>query len=106
MTHLTRTPESRMMLFSGRSHPELADQVAAALGQELAPSSIYDFANGEIFVRYLESVANDAGVANPIGNAVKNSYATAVASGHGEDYVPMLSDWIAGLNGVSLADKS
>lgn len=56
MTHLTRTPESRMMVFSGRSHPELADQVAAALGQELAPSSIYDFANGEIFVRFLESV--------------------------------------------------
>ncbi|WP_293807679.1 NAD(P)-dependent oxidoreductase [uncultured Bosea sp.] len=56
-------------------------------------------------VRYLESVANEAGVANPIGNAVKNSYAAAVASGKGEDYVPMLSDWIAGLNGTSLADK-
>ena len=56
-------------------------------------------------VRYLESVANDAGVANPIGNAVKNSYAAAVASGKGEDYVPMLSDWIAGLNGTSLAGK-
>ena len=56
-------------------------------------------------VRYLESVANDAGVANPIGNAVKNSFANAVASGKGEDYVPMLSDWIAGLNGTSLAEK-
>ncbi|WP_377841202.1 NAD(P)-dependent oxidoreductase [Bosea sp. UC22_33] len=56
-------------------------------------------------VRYLESVANEAGVANPIGNAVKNSYAAAVASGKGEDYVPMLSDWIAGLNGTSLAGK-
>ncbi len=56
-------------------------------------------------VRYLESVANEAGVANPIGNAVKNSYAAAVASGKGEDYVPMLSDWIAGLNGTSIAGK-
>ena len=56
-------------------------------------------------VRYLESVANEAGVANPIGNAVKNSYAATVASGKGEDYVPMLSDWIAGLNGTSLAGK-
>ncbi|MCT4494178.1 NAD(P)-dependent oxidoreductase [Bosea minatitlanensis] len=56
-------------------------------------------------VRYLEGVANAAGVANPIGNAVKNSYATAVASGRGGDYVPMISDWIAGLNGVSLAGK-
>lgn len=56
-------------------------------------------------VRYLESVANAAGVANPIGNAVKNSFATAVAGGKGEDYVPMLSDWIAGLNGVSLTER-
>jgi len=53
-------------------------------------------------VRYLESVANAAGVANPVGNAVKNSFATAVAGGKGEDYVPMLSDWIAALNGTSL----
>lgn len=57
-------------------------------------------------VRYLEQVANAAGVANPIGNAVKNSYASAVAQGKGEDYVPMLSDWIASQNGVSLVQKS
>lgn len=56
-------------------------------------------------VRYLEGVANSVGVANPIGNAVKNAYATAVASGRGEDYVPMLSDWIASLNGVALAPE-
>jgi 3-hydroxyisobutyrate dehydrogenase-like beta-hydroxyacid dehydrogenase len=56
-------------------------------------------------VRYLESVANAVGMANPIGNAVKNSFAAAVASGKGEDYVPMLSDWIAGLNGTSLDGK-
>ena len=56
-------------------------------------------------VRYLESVANAAGIANPVGNAVKNSFAGAVANGKGEDYVPMLSDWIAGLNGVSLVKE-
>lgn len=56
-------------------------------------------------VRYLEQVANANGVANPIGNAVKNSYASAVAQGRGEDYVPMLSDWIAEQNGTSLAPK-
>lgn len=53
-------------------------------------------------VRYLESVANAAGVPNPIGNAVKNSFASAVAAGKGEDYVPMLSDFIAERSGVSL----
>lgn len=56
-------------------------------------------------VRYLEGVANAAGIANPIGNAVKNSYASAVANGRAEDYVPMLSDWIASQNGVSLTKK-
>jgi len=56
-------------------------------------------------VRYLESVANAAGVPNPVGNAVKNAFASAVAAGKGEDYVPMLSDWIASQNGISLAGK-
>jgi 3-hydroxyisobutyrate dehydrogenase-like beta-hydroxyacid dehydrogenase len=65
----------------------------------------FTLANALKDVRYLESVANAAGVANPVGNAVKNSFATAVAAGKGEDYVPMLSDWIAGLNGVSLTEK-
>ena len=37
--------------------------------------------------------------------AVKHPGLPAVASGKGEDYVPMLSDWIAGLNGTSLAGK-
>ena len=56
-------------------------------------------------VRYLESVANAAGVPNPVGNAVKNVFASAVAAGKGDDYVPMLSDWVASQNGVSLAKK-
>ncbi|PZR85169.1 MAG: NAD(P)-dependent oxidoreductase [Stutzerimonas stutzeri] len=53
-------------------------------------------------VRYLESLANAAGVPNPVGGAVKNVYAAAVASGKGEDYVPMLSDFVAGQSKVSL----
>ncbi len=52
-----RVPTSkRMMLFAGRSHPDLATEVAKELGVELAPTSAYDFANGEIFVRFEESV--------------------------------------------------
>lgn len=54
-------------------------------------------------VRYLESVANAAGIPNPIGGAVKNVYAAAVAGGRGEDYVPMLSDFVAGQSQVSLS---
>lgn len=44
------------MIFGGRSHPALAHAVAAQLGTELTPMSSYDFANGEIFVRFHESV--------------------------------------------------
>ncbi len=44
------------MVFSGRAHPELAEEVAQQLGTELVPTEAYDFANCEIYVRYEESV--------------------------------------------------
>src|SRR3954467_4306338 len=48
--------EKKLMLFSGRGYPELAQEVADHLGTGLAPTAAYDIANGEIFVRFLESV--------------------------------------------------
>ena len=56
MGNLYVANQKRLMLFAGRSHPQLADEVAAALDVSLAPTSAYDFANGEIFVRFDESV--------------------------------------------------
>ncbi len=56
MTGITRTTEKNLMVFSGRAHTELADDVARELGTGLVPTSAYDFANGEIYVRYEESV--------------------------------------------------
>lgn len=53
-------------------------------------------------MRYLEAMADDARMPNPVGNAVKNSYAIAAAQGRGQEYVPMLSDAIAALNSVKL----
>ncbi|HVQ89085.1 MAG TPA: ribose-phosphate diphosphokinase [Actinomycetes bacterium] len=50
------TNSKKLMLFSGRGHEQLAEQVARELDTELSPTSLYDFANGEIFVRYKESV--------------------------------------------------
>jgi ribose-phosphate pyrophosphokinase len=44
------------VLLSGRSHPELAESVADELGIALSPTLAYDFANGEIFIRFRESV--------------------------------------------------
>jgi ribose-phosphate pyrophosphokinase len=56
VTGIKATGQKKLMLFSGRAHPELAEQVAQELGVELAPTKAYDFANGEIYVRYEESV--------------------------------------------------
>ncbi len=56
MTGIQKTTEKNLMVFSGRGHPRLALAVAAELGTELVPTSAYDFANGEIYVRYEESV--------------------------------------------------
>ncbi|MFL4478120.1 ribose-phosphate diphosphokinase [Paeniglutamicibacter sp. ORCA_105] len=56
MSELSHTVDKKLVLASGRAHPELAEEVAAALGTELLPMSAYDFANGEIYVRSGESV--------------------------------------------------
>jgi ribose-phosphate pyrophosphokinase len=56
MSFIKTTGEKKLMLFSGRAHPELAEAVSEHLGIELTPTTAYDFANGEIFVRYKESV--------------------------------------------------
>ena len=45
-----------LQVFSGRAYPELAEEIAKYLGTSLTPQSAYDFANGEIFVRFEESV--------------------------------------------------
>ncbi|AUG79359.1 ribose-phosphate pyrophosphokinase [Kitasatospora sp. MMS16-BH015] len=55
MSGITTSGEKKLKLFSGRAHPELAKEVAAALGTELVPTKAHDFANGEIYVRFLDS---------------------------------------------------
>jgi ribose-phosphate pyrophosphokinase len=56
LSEIRLSSEKRLRLFSGRGFPELSDAVAAELGIPLTPTSAYDFANGEIFVRFEESV--------------------------------------------------
>src|SRR5712664_4657622 len=53
---MTAPSQKKMMLFGGRAFPELAAEVADCMGIEVAPARLYDFANGEIMVRFLESV--------------------------------------------------
>ncbi|WP_410785310.1 ribose-phosphate diphosphokinase [Kribbella sp. C-35] len=56
MSGMKRTTEKNLMVFSGRAHPGLAEEVATELGSGLVPTQAYDFANGEIYVRFEESV--------------------------------------------------
>ncbi|MBC3186792.1 ribose-phosphate diphosphokinase [Corynebacterium sp. zg-331] len=56
MTAHWKQTHKNMMLFSGRAHPELGREVAKELDIELTPTTARDFANGEIFVRFEESV--------------------------------------------------
>jgi len=50
------TSEKKLMFVSGRAYPGLAEEVATCLGIDLTPTKLFDFANGEIFVRFLDSV--------------------------------------------------
>ena len=56
MSGLKKTTEKNLMVFSGRAHLGLAEEVAEHLGTGLVPTSAYEFANSEIYVRYEESV--------------------------------------------------
>ncbi|MFM6980912.1 MAG: ribose-phosphate diphosphokinase [Micrococcales bacterium] len=56
MAQIETSNRKRLVLVSGRAHPALADEVAALLNTSVVPTTAYDFANGETFVRYEESV--------------------------------------------------
>lgn len=46
----------KLQLYSGRSHPELAADIAANLGVEVGGCELIDFPNGEIRARFMDSV--------------------------------------------------
>ena len=71
MSGITIQSSKNLMLFSGRAFPELADAVGVGLGVAPVPTSAYEFANGEIFVRFEESVrGSDAFVVQSITTPV------------------------------------
>jgi ribose-phosphate pyrophosphokinase len=53
---IERGPLKRLMVFSGRSHPELAQRIAEQLGVELGEVDLKTFSNGETYCRYNESI--------------------------------------------------
>jgi ribose-phosphate pyrophosphokinase len=48
--------KKRMMIFSGTSYPELAREVADHLGMRVGDAKVSQFANGELYCRFAESV--------------------------------------------------
>jgi ribose-phosphate pyrophosphokinase len=53
---LKRPNQKHLMLFSGRAHPDLADEIAELMDVELVPTRAITYANSEIYVRFEESV--------------------------------------------------
>jgi ribose-phosphate pyrophosphokinase len=53
---IERGPQKRLMLFSGRSNPELAEKIAEKLNVSLGEVELKTFANGETYVRYDDSI--------------------------------------------------
>jgi ribose-phosphate pyrophosphokinase len=53
---IVRGPQKRLMVFSGRSHPELAQSMAEKLDVELGDVELSTFPNDETYCRYLESI--------------------------------------------------
>ena len=53
---IERGPQKRLMVFSGSSHPDLAERIAEQLGVELGEIELSTFANGETYCRFDESI--------------------------------------------------
>lgn len=64
----------------------------------------FSIANASKDVRYVASMAADAGVVNIMGAAIKHYFTHVEAIGKGEDFVPMLADHVGRLNGIDMAE--
>ncbi len=73
-SHLERTPENRLMLFSGRGYPELAESIAERLDVDLGEVQLTQFSNGEMYARYEQSVRGaDVFIVQSLGEPVNDN---------------------------------
>ncbi len=56
MAEITTSGGKRLLIASGRAHPQLAKDIATELGTHLLPTDARTFANGELYIRYDDSV--------------------------------------------------
>jgi ribose-phosphate pyrophosphokinase len=71
---IERGPQKRLMLFSGRSNPELAERIADKLGLTLGEVELKTFANGETYVRYDDSIRGSDAFIIQSGNPPVNDH--------------------------------
>ena len=71
---IERGPQKRLMLFSGRSNPELAERIAEKLGLSLGEVELKTFANGETYVRYDDSIRGSDAFIIQSGNPPVNDH--------------------------------
>jgi len=66
--------KKRLQLYTGRAHPALAADIAAALGVELGETNLREFANGELHCRFGQSLRGaDVFVLQTHGGKVNHS---------------------------------
>ncbi len=66
----------------------------------------FSVSNAAKDIRYVNAMAMDAGVVNVMAAAARQYFAHVEAVGAGGDYVPMLSDHVARLNGLDMAEEA
>ena len=72
--YLERTPENRMILFSGNGYPELAESIAERLDIELGEVEITQFSGGEMYARYGQSIRGaDVFIVQSLGEPVNDN---------------------------------
>ncbi len=72
--YLRQTTEKRLMLFSGEGYPELTERIADRLDIDLGGVELRQFAGGEMYARYLDSVRGaDVFIVQSLGQPVNRN---------------------------------
>ena len=73
-SHLERTSENRLLLFSGSGYPELAERIAERLDLDLGKVELTQFSGGEMYARYEESIrGSDVFIVQSLGEPVNEN---------------------------------
>jgi len=66
----------------------------------------FAISNASKDLRYLNAMADDAGLVTVMASAAKQYFAHVEASGNGGDYVPTLTDHVGRMNGLDMAEEA